>query len=398
MTPPGESPTAPSPAGGWTRRRWIGAAALAGLAATGCNKLRYFTRHAVTLRGEIHVLIWDSYISTEILEAFQAETGIQPILHLFSSNDQLPGLLQERKFPYDLVMPSAFMAQHLRELGLLRVFNRAHLPRLDQVDRKTFNSQFDPANDYIVPYVWGATGIGYNARRIDGLPKSWADLFTHQRRMDGSPTGISVLDDARFTLGNVLIYSGISPNAATEAEVERAGEVLIRLLNQITFFESNDVARLLATGAVDLAMAWSGDVTRAMKGDETQGIPSNHQVRISLPREGSILFKDCFAMPAKAENRAEAEAFVNFLLRPEVAAAVTDYSLYATTVTAARSFIDRRILNGPSYFMHPAGTQLNFTLEEAVTSDEVYQRVWKEVKAGKSPSSPAIKLPAEGAS
>lgn len=396
MTPPGESPA--SAANGWTRRRWIGAAALAGFAAAGCTKWRAFTHRAVTLRGQIHLLIWDSYLSPELLEDFQARTGIGTTIHLFSSNDQLPGLLRERAHPYDLVMPSAFMAQHLRELGLIRTFNRANLPRLDQVDRKTFNSRFDPANDYIVPYVWGATGIGYNARRIDGLPKSWADLFAHQRRMDDTPTGISVLDDARFTLGNVLIYSGISPSAATEAEVERAGEVLLRLRDQITFFESDRVATLLGTGAVDLAMAWSGDVTRAMKGDEAQGIPGNHQVRISLPREGSILFKDCFAMPAQAEHRAEAEAFVNYLLEPEVAAAVTDYSMYATTVTAARSFIDRRILNGPSYFMHPAGTQRNFTLEEAATSDEVYQRVWKQVKAGTSPTTPSIRLPADAAS
>ncbi|ACB75241.1 polyamine ABC transporter substrate-binding protein [Opitutus terrae] len=394
MMPPPDSSVSPSAGASlWTRRQWIGAA-FAGLAAAGCSKLERFSFHrAVAVRGEIHVLIWADYLPQEVLDEFQARTGIRPVLHYFSSNDPLPDLLRARAEPYDLVMPSGFMAQYLRELGLIGAFDRKRLPNVANVDQRTFGSRFDPACDWFVPYIWGATGIGYNAYRIDGLPKSWSDLFILQTRVDGEVAGVSVLDDARYALGNVLIYHGLTPATATEADVERAGEVLYQLRDRIAFFESDRVAELLATGRVDLAMAWSGDVTRAMEGDPDGRFAPNLNIRISLPREGSILFKDGFCLPTAATNRAEAEEFVNYLLEPEVAAVVTNYSLFATTIPTARPMIDRRILNGPSYFLHPSGEKKNVTLEDARVSEEVYDRVWKQVKAGSSPVTPSITVP-----
>jgi spermidine/putrescine-binding protein len=191
----------------------------------------------------------------------------------------------------------------------------------------------------------------------------------------------------------VLIYLKKSPNSASAADVEQAGEVLRRLRSQITYFESDNVAKLLANNSVDLAMAWTGDVTRAMLGDPGDGIPSNKKVRISLPREGAIIFRDCFAIPRAAENQAEAEEFVNYLLAPKVAADVTNYSLYATTVPKSRPLVDRFILNGPSFFEHPEGGKNNFTLDGVIAIDDVYQRVWREVKNAPPPSPEPLRVP-----
>ncbi len=388
------TPENPSPAPGlWTRRQWIGAAC-AGLALTGCDKLGKFSlRSTLPLRGTIHALIWGSYFPQDLLEQFQAKTGIRVEPHLFSSNDQLPDLLRTRAAPYDLVMPSSFMGAHLRNLGLLKPFTAANLPNLGQIDRVKFNPRFDPQNNYVVPYIWGATGIGYNAGRVNGLPKSWADLFAKRQRPDGTNAGVSILDDARFSLGTVLLYLGKSPNTASPDDVERAGDILVKLRSQITSFESDNVARLLATDGIDLAMAWSGDVTRAMLGDPNDGVPSNKLVRLSLPREGAIIFQDCFALPQAAGNPAEAEAFVNYLLQPAVAAQVTDYSLYATTVPASRPLVNRFVLNGPSFFEHPDGIRNNYTLDSVYEIDDVYQRVWQRVKQAPATSDESFNVP-----
>jgi putrescine transport system substrate-binding protein len=392
MTP---SPTPPAAAPLWTRRQWLAAtAAAAGLAATGCDKLPTFSlRRTLKITGEIHVLIWDNYISQEILDNFLAATGIKVTFHIFSSNDALPALLRARAVPYDLVMPSSFEVAQLRDLGLLKSFTKVNMPNLAEMDGLTFNPKFDPKNQYLVPYIWGATGIGYNAGRVNGLPKSWADLFAYQLRPDGTSVGVSVLDDARFTLGTVLIYLGKSPNSASEADVQQAGQVLMKVREHISYFESDNVAQLLANNTVDLAMAWTGAVTRAMLGDPTQGIPPNKKVRISLPREGAIIFRDCFAIPRSAVNQAEAETFVNYLLDPKVAAKVTNYSLYATTVPKARPLIDRFILNGPSFFEHPEGARDNFTLDDVIAVDDVYQRVWSEVKSAPPPALEPLRIP-----
>lgn len=375
---PLSSPAAPSDAH-WTRRRWLGTAAL-GLAAAGCDKLNL--NRAISYHGEVHALLWSGYFSEEILRTFERRTRIKINVHYFDSNDQLPGLLREKKFPYDLAMPSAFMAKRLLDLGLITGFNRTHLPNLSELDSKTYNPRFDPNNTFVIPYIWGSTGIGYNARRVDGLPKSWADLFRHKLRPSSDTRGkISVLDDARFTIGSVLIYLGFSPSTDNQAEIDAAGEVLMRLRDQIDYFESSNVAKLLADGVVELAMAWSGDVMTALKGDPLRQVPTNHKVRISLPREGSILFKDSFVVPRGGENRAGAEQFINYLLQPDIAAAVTNFSLYATTIPAAKPYVDRLIVNGPSYFIHPAGAEKNFSLEDRVSDEDAYDKLWKQVKA-----------------
>lgn len=406
-------PTSPSPSARrlWTRREWLGVTC-ASLVLSGCDRLRKLSLHrALPLRGTIHALVWDGYLPQEVLDEFQAKTGIRVVLDLFSSNDQLVDLLRARAQPYDLVMPSSFMGPHLRELDLIKPLRRERLPNLEKVDRLGFRTNFDPNNNYLVPYIWGTTGIGYNVGRVDGLPKSWGDLFVQRRRPDGTIPGVSILNDARFSLGTVLLYQGKFPSTATAGDVEAAGDVLIKLRERISHFESDNVAELLAENSVDLAMAWSADVGKAMLGwpdpfhrehafEEDHPAPApdgrfqgNKGVRLSLPTEGAILFTDCFGIPRQAENQAEAEEFLNYLLDPTVAAQVTNYSLYATTIPASHPLVNRFILNGPAFFRHPVGLRHNFTLEGALSIDHVYQSVWARVKSTVGSPLPPLELP-----
>ncbi len=404
---PGSAAAAPR----WSRRRWLGAAA-AGLGLAGCGKFKL--GGGASPRSQINILIWDGYLSTEIYSAFEKETGIRVIHHRFSSNDELRGRLAAKDGTYDLAMPTAFMAKYLLDRGLITGLAAKNLPNLELVDRQTYNPSWDPQNTFTVPYIWGSTGIGYNFLRIQGLPKSWGNLFEPKSQEVDGQIKTSVLDDAHFTIGSALLYLKHSPNTTNPAEIEAAGELLLKVRNRIDYFENDHVKDLLAgvpvdrpltakemkamspedlqirqrddehvrkllasTGGrpLDLAMAWSADVTKAMK--------VNKKVRLSLPREGAIIFKDGFVIPRGAQRQAEAETFVNYLLRPEVAGAVTNESFYATTVPTAKPYVNRFIVNGPSYFIHPGGNK-PFLDDNDSEADQIFQRVWAQVKAGKA--------------
>lgn len=411
--PSSSSASAGAPDGLWTRRRWIGTAAL-GLAAAGCSK---FKLGSITPpKSTINILIWEDYLPDQVLEAFEEQTGIHVHVHTVSSNDEFPAKLAAKDGTYDLAMPAAFMARHLVERGLLTGFNQKNLTNLELLDRKTYNPQWDRRNTYTVPYIWGSTGIGYHSDRVDGLPKSWADLFHHQTMGHDDEIVISVFDDAHFTIGIALLYLNFSPATSNVSEIEQAGDLLLRLRSQIDFFESDHVRDLLAGTPVDepltaeqiatmepdslahrrvddervrslmmtiagrpvdLAMAWSGDVTKSMR--------VNKKVRLSLPREGSIIFKDSFVIPQGAKNQTDAELFVNYLLRADVAGAITNHSFYANTIPSSKPYIDRFIVNGPSYFIHPSGR--DFFLD-GTENEETFQRIWAQIKG---PTTPKVK-------
>lgn len=399
-----------SVSGSCPRRKWIGGIC-ATLALSGCDRLRdLYTRASIPARGTIHALVWSNYFPQDLLNDFEAITGIRVSVHTFSTNDQLVDLLSTRSFPYDLVMPSSYMLDRLRELDLLRPLRQAKMPNLKFVDRLGFPVRSDPYNQWIVPYIWGAVGLGYQAKATSVLPKSWAAFFKPPASRGKNPFNLSILDDGRVALASALLYAGVPPQNASEKQIEEAGNLIIGIKDRITYFESDNVAELLAEDKVQLAMAWSGDVCKAMLGwpspfstkesaseqstDKSEGkFKRNISVRLALPLEGTVLFQDSFAIPKLAAYQSEAEEFVNFLLSPETAAKVTNFSLYANTITASRPDIHRFILSGPSYFRNPTGKSGNFAIELPASIDTIYSRVWHRVKAtisGPPPASPKL--------
>lgn len=388
LVPPSGSATLARP---WSRRDWlVGSAAAAALLGGGCQKVAdYVLPLNKERRGELKIYTWSGYFPTELFEEFTRQTGwvINPDFPTYSSNAELMKALQEGTVECDLVMPSAFMAETLWKQGLLQPLDQTKIHGLPLATAAIYNPDFDPRNEIIVPYIWGATGIGYDSDRVVGLPKSWSALFNMpppprmlDQLVDFRPiNGVSVLDDARFTMGSALIAIKKDPNTRNEKVLDE----VVQLLKEapIQSFDTDDVALKLCSGEAGLAMAWSADVTHAMQGvqvDAKTKLPGNKRVRIALPREGSIVFRDSFAIPAHAKNVEGAHALINFFLQPQVAAAVTNYSFYATTVESASAYVERYIVNGPSYFIHPAGQ--NTWLKDIGEDEQMYEAKWKEVK------------------
>jgi len=386
----------------WTRRDWI-AASLAGLATVGCSRSSDGSQDDVD-KGTIRILVWSEYFSgvtdtagpdgrmirTEIKEAvitpFEKQTNIKVDVTLFDSNEELYRLLTADGASYDIAMPAGFMVRRLQDEGWLRRIRASAVPNSQYIDSRRFKLEFDPEMAFAFPYIWGSTGIAYNIDKVDGIPRHWSDLFDRSKKRDDDKVRVALLDDGRFTLSAALIYLGYSPNTRVLAEIEAAGQLVRSLRSSVGSLETGSMAQKLAAGSIHLALAWSGDVASAMR--------TNKKIRLQLPVAGSVTFKDCFVLPYTpveklaastgrgvpwTERQADAARFLNYLLEPEVAAKLTNFSCFATTLTAARKFVDRNILNGAAYFMNASGK--DFPLEQADTKNGDFHRVWSEVRS-----------------
>lgn len=393
---------APNTSHVWTRREWI-AASLAGVATAGCSRSSGGRQGNVD-KGTIRILVWSDYfagvtetigpdgemIRTDIQEAvitrFEKKTNIKIDITLFDSNEELYRLLTAEDAAFDIAMPSGFMVHQLNEEGWLRPILASAVPNSQFIDSRRFKLTFDPEMTLAFPYIWGSTGIAYNIEKVDGIPRHWSDLFDRSKKRDDEKIKIALLDDGRFTLSTALIYLGYSPSTRILAEIEAAGQLVRSLRSSVGSLESGMMAHKLAAGSIHLALTWSGHVTSAMQ--------TNKSIRFQLPAAGSVMFKDCFVLPyTRAEKLAassgkgvlwterqeDAARFLNYLLEPEVAATVTNFSCFATTLTVARKFVHRKILNGAAYFLNANGK--DFPLEQADTTNGDFQRVWSEVRS-----------------
>jgi spermidine/putrescine transport system substrate-binding protein len=413
-----------------------------GAMTTGCRWTKEALR-ATPVVGDylksqsITILIWKNYLPPEVIRQFENEFGIDVIDEYFESNDELLQKVVKKK--YDLAMPSSFKAKEMMgkdgdstssDPNYLAPLNPLNIPNLANLDSEAYNSKFDLTNKYVVPYIWGSTGIGYRINAVEGIPRSWASLFKSatkekaatvsvklaseatangiESEVSAAKEGLSarkpkrriaVLDDARFALGSALIYLKRPLATAGKTEIEEAGELIKSLGDEIIYIDGDNIPGLLARNELEMnfVMAWSGDATRAMRGftaidDRQQKVEAkidnifvkNSQVRLALPAEGSLLFRDCFVVPRNAENQAGAEKFINFLLRPDIAGKVSNYSCYANTLRREKvmPYVDRFVANSASYFTNPAGSKFNVTFDDIPTGMEpVYRSVWLGVKA-----------------
>jgi spermidine/putrescine-binding protein len=372
----------------------------------GCNRLPFRRRAGV--RGKLRLCIFADYIPEALLQRFTRQTGCEIQVETYSTNDQLYSQIRSAQVQCDLIMPSDYMVQHLFEEGLLKPLDLSKITRLELVNQAFHTTTFDPENRYSVPYIWGSTGIGYDSERVSGLPKSWSSLFLPQDDLyllevlnhHPQELKVSLLDEARSVVGCTLIYLGLDPNSRDPKQITQAFDTLWKVRDRIDYFVNDHMQELLRSRSVGMAMAWTGDVARAMRGfmapPEGGGRsvmrPGLRELRISLPQEGSILFRDCFALPAMVQNYDAAHALIDFLLEPAHAAEMTNFSSYANTVDSSRPFVDRFILNGPAYFMHSTGRnhQLKYNVETDLLEASLWQEFKSEIRA--SPP-PAVSLP-----
>ncbi len=337
----------------------------------------------------LNVYNWTEYIDPAVLERFQEETGITVHYDVFDSLETLEAKLLAGHSGYDIVVPSNEPTfSRLIKVGALAEIDRARVPNWKNLDASLMwqVESSDPGNRHGAIYLWGTTGIGVNPNRVkqlapDAPMDSWDLLFKPENARRIAPCGITMMDSAIDVIPGVLKYLGRSPDSADPADLAAVEHTLMGIRRYIRSFASGGALEALATGQSCLALDYSGDVIQAgARADEAKrGVT----VRYVAPKEGAQLGFDMLAIPADAEHKDAALAFIDFVLQPDVMAAITNKVRYANAVPASRPMIRPELLADTNIF--PTAEQLAtfFTIGPVPQAAErLRTRMWARFKAG----------------
>jgi putrescine transport system substrate-binding protein len=337
----------------------------------------------------VNVYNWSDYVEPTVLDAFTSETGIRVRYDTFDSNDTLEAKLLAGKSGYDVVVPTANFLQRQIKAGVFQKLDKAKLPHLAaawSVIAKHL-AAYDPGNQYAVNYMWGTVGIGYNvklARQILGPAaeiNSWNTVFGAGELMKFKECGVHMLDSADDILPAALHYLGRDPNSTDSGDLEKAADLVAKVRPAVRKFHSSEYLNALASGEICLVVGWSGDVKQAQK--RAAEAKSGVEIGYAVPKEGAQMFFDNFAIPRDARNVEEAHAFVDYMLRPEVAAKNTGFLSYANGNLASQSLIDPAILNDRTIYPDDATMARLYTINaHDARTTRLMNRLWTRIKTG----------------
>jgi putrescine transport system substrate-binding protein len=338
---------------------------------------------------KLNVYNWSDYIDDSIIADFEKETGIDVTYDVYDSNEILETKLLAGGSGYDVVVPTAspFLARQI-EAGVYQKLDQSKLPNLenmwDVVAERV--ARFDPGNEYSVNYMWGTTGLGYNVDKVRealGVERvdSWDVLFDPQKATKLAACGIHVLDSPTDVVPSVLAYLGLDPNSTSPEDLAKAEEALLAIRPSIRKFHSSEYINALANGDICLAVGFSGDVFQARDraAEAAQGVTVDY----AIPKEGAQMWFDQMAIPADAQNVEEAHEFINYMMRPEVAAKASNYVFYANGNQASQSHLDPEVRDDPAVYPDEATMSKLFTLTPLdARNQRTLTRLWTKIVTG----------------
>ncbi|MFD2176648.1 extracellular solute-binding protein [Veronia pacifica] len=328
------------------------------------------TSGTVAAEEELYFYNWSEYIPQDVLEDFTKETGIKVIYSTYESNESMYAKLKTHPEGYDLVVPSTYYVAKMREEGMLQKIDKSKLPHFKGLDPNNLDKPFDPGNDYSVPYIWGATGIGVNTEFMDkDQVSSWADLWNPE--WEGQ---LMMMDDAREFFHIALRKLGYSANTQDPKEIEAAYKELKTLMSNVRVFNSDFPANPYMAGEVSLGMLWNGSAYVARK----EEVP----IDIVWPKEGAIFWMDSLAIPSSSKNVDAAHKMIDFLLRPENAAKLAMEIGYPTPVKAAYPLLPKAFKDDPSIYPPQDVMNAGEWQSSVGEANALYESYFQKLKAG----------------
>ena len=331
--------------------------------------------------GELYVYNWGEYIDENVISQFEDETGITVVYDLFETNEEMYPVIEAGAVNYDVVCPSDYMIQKMRENDLLAELNFDNIPNIDQIDPAymEMSQAFDPENKYSVPYCWGTVGILYNTRLLDELgipaPTKWADLW--DERLSGE---ILMQDSVRDAFMVALKKDGYSMNSESKDELEQAKQELIDQKPLVQAYVIDQVRDKMIGGEAAVGVIYSGEMLYIQ--DEVANLGLDYNLEYVIPEEGTNLWLDSWVIPKNAKNKENAEKWIDFMCRPEIAKANFEYITYPTPNKGAFELLDEDMQNNKAVF-----PDIDSLKDSGVykylgdDTDAVYNELWKEVKA-----------------
>ncbi|MFZ5959052.1 extracellular solute-binding protein [Pseudomonas knackmussii] len=323
----------------------------------------------------LHLYNWADYFAPDTLAAFTRETGIQVVYDIMDSSETLEAKMMSGHSGYDMVFPGDTVAERLMRAGALQKLDPAKLEHLDDIEPglRELQTKYPYSRHAVVPYTWGTVGLTFNRAMIDkrlpDAPVNSLDmLFKPELAAKFADCGISMIDSPDEVLAVVLNYIGRDPRSGDPKDLADAEEVLKRIKPYIRKFQSQPVTQLV-NGDICLSLGYSGDVTQAQRAADEAGKKERFEYRV--PREGTSIWMDTMAIPADAQHPEYAYALINFIMRPQNMAAISNATGYPTSSAKAKPMVDPLMRDNPDIYVDEA------TYKRLIPGKDIPQRTMR---------------------
>ncbi|EJU19873.1 ABC transporter, solute-binding protein [Peptoanaerobacter stomatis] len=315
----------------------------------------------------LNVYNWGDFIDPDVINMFEEETGIKVNYENFNNNEELLAKIEAGSTNYDVLFPSDYMVGIMREKGLLQTLDYSNIPNAKYIDERFVGLNYDPKQEYNVPYMWQTVGISYNSKVVTDPVDSWDILWNEKYKRN-----IIMLDSSRDTIGITLKKLGYSLNTKNDKELEEAKEELIKQKELVSSYQVDYYKTALIGGEADMSLAWSGDAMYIKS--------ENPDFEYSIPKEGTNVSIDCMVIPTQSLHKKEAEMFINFMNKPEVAAKNAEYIKYSSPNLEAIKLLPDEEKNNPQ--MYPEGSieSLGEIFIDLGDYNQVYDKIWTQIK------------------
>ncbi len=362
------------------RKKWTGLAAaflLGSTLLTGCAGGSNNTNESASNTGgtdnqaglskELNLFIWSEYIPSSVLDKFTQETGVKINYSTYSSNEEMLAKLTVDTSSYDLSVASGYTVEAMKKQGVLAEIDHANIPNLKNVGPEFLSTPSDPESKYSIPYLWGNTVIAVNTDKVKFPIKGYKDLYNPELK-----ESLVVLDDARSMVGLANIMQGKSINESDPAVLEQSKKLLVDLKPNIKAFDSDSPKSLLLNGEVKAGIVYGAEASLAKR--------ENPAIQTVLPEEGFELWQDNFVIPKNSKHKATAEAFINFILRPEISAEITSDYPYANPNVEAQKLLDKAVLDDPAVYPPKEDLKRGEYMTDLGEKAQLLDRIWSEIK------------------
>lgn len=320
------------------------------------------------LDKELNVFNWSEYLPESVLQKFEQKYGVKVNYSTFSSNEEMLAKVSAANGIYDLAMASDYIIQPMVQQGMIETIDLGGIPNFKNLMEDFVNKNFDPGNKYSVPYMGNTLSLGINPDHIKTPITSYEDLWKPELKGQ-----IVLVDDQRFVLGMVLKTLGYSANDTDPAHLEEAKQKMLKLMPNVKAFDSDSPKTLMINGEVNIMLSWGPEVALAQR--------EKPQVKTILPKEGLMITMDNFVIPKGAKHKKTAEAFINFILEPEVIAEISKSFPYINPNKEGRKLLDKETLENIAIYPPPEEMKRVESLQDIGDAVKLYDRVWSEVKS-----------------
>ena len=338
-----------------------------------------YQKFALNSSNELYVYNWGEYIDEEVIELFEEETGIQVTYDLFETNEEMYPVIDAGAVQYDVVCPSDYMIQKMAENGLLAELNYDNIPNISQINPVYLEKSrgFDPENKYSVPYCWGTVGILYNTSMIalEDVPDEWSDLWDEKFKGE-----ILMQDSVRDAFMVALKSLGYSMNTTDETQLQEAKNLLIQQKPLVQAYVIDQVRDKMLGGEAAIGVIYSGEMLYLQ--EEAERLNLDFDLEYVIPKEGTNIWIDSWVIPSNAKNKKNAEKWINFLCRPDIAKRNFEYITYATPNQGAFELLEEETRNNKAVFPDLDALDNCEVFQYLGDEDDArYNELWKEVKS-----------------